>query len=122
LAGITTIAAANRWLAESYWPAHNAAFAVVPAEAGSAFVPDRTGRVRDILCIQEERRVGNDNTVKWRGLNLQIPPSPLRAHFVRATVRVHEYPDGRLAVFHGPHRLVDCDPAGNPCDDTKLAA
>jgi hypothetical protein len=25
LAGITTIAAANRWLAETYWPAHNAA-------------------------------------------------------------------------------------------------
>jgi hypothetical protein len=55
-------------------------------------------------------------------LTLQIPPSPLRAHFVRATVRVHEYPDGRLAVFHGPHRLADYDPAGNPCDDTKLAA
>jgi hypothetical protein len=72
--GITTIAAANRWLAETYWPAHNAAFAVTPAEAGSAFVADRTGRVRDILCIQEERRVGNDNTVKWRGLSLQIPP------------------------------------------------
>ena len=25
-----------------------------------------------ILCLQEERRVGNDNTVKWRGLSLQI--------------------------------------------------
>ena len=35
-----------------------------------------------ILCLQEERRVGNDNTVKWRGLPLQIPPSPLRAHCV----------------------------------------
>ena len=77
LAGITTVAAANRWLAETYWPAPNAGFAVTPAEAGSAFVADRTGRVRDILCIQEERRVGNDNTVKWRGLSLQIPPSPL---------------------------------------------
>ena len=121
LAGITTIATANRWLAESYWPAHNAAFAVAPAEAGSAFVRDRSGRVQDILCIQEERRVGNDNTVKWRGLSLQIPPSPLRPHFVRTTVRVHEYPDGRLAVFHGPHRLADYDPEGNPCNDAKLA-
>ena len=121
-AGLTTIAAANRWLAETYWPAHNAAFAVAPAEAGSAFVADRTGRVRDILCIQEERRVGNDNTVKWRGLTLQIPASPIRPHFVRATVRVHEYPDGRLAIFHGPHRLADYDPEGNPCDGTKLAA
>jgi hypothetical protein len=67
LSGITTIGAANRWLAETYWPAHNAAFAVASAEAGSAFVPDRTGRVREILCLQEQRRLGNDNTVKWRG-------------------------------------------------------
>jgi hypothetical protein len=119
---MTTIAAANRWLAETYWPAHNAAFAVAPAETGSAFVADRTGRVRDILCIQEERRVGNDNTVKWRGLTLQIPPSPLRPHFVRAMVRVHEYPDGRLASFHGSHWLADYDPEGKLCDNAKLAA
>jgi hypothetical protein len=110
LAGITTIAAANRWLAETYWPAHNAAFAVAPAEAGNAFVATAPAGWRDILCIQEERRVGNDNTVKWRGVTLQIPPSPLRPHFVRAMVRVHEYPDGRLASFHGPHRLADNDP------------
>jgi hypothetical protein len=37
---------------------------------------------------------------------LQIPPNPLRPHFVRAVVRIHEYPDGRLAVFHGPHRFT----------------
>jgi transposase len=66
--------------------------------------------------------VGNDNTVKWRGLILQIPPSPLRPHFVRATVRLHEYPDRRLAVFHGPHRLADYDAAGNLLDAAKLAA
>lgn len=81
-------------------------------QAGTAFVPDRAGAARDILCIREERRVGNDNTVKWRGLRLQIPSSPLRPHFVRAVVRVHEYPDGALAVFHGPHRLADYDAAG----------
>jgi transposase len=122
LAGVTTIAAANRFIAERYLPEYNAAFAIAPAEAGSAFVPDRAGAARETLCLQEERRVGNDNTVKWRGLSLQIPPSPLRPHFVRATVRVHEYPDGRLAVFHGPHRLADYDPEGTLCDDTKLAA
>jgi len=122
LAGIDTIAAANRFIAESYLPAHNAAFAVAPEQAGSAFVADRGGLAREILCLQEERRVGNDNTVKWRGLTLQIPPSPLRAHFVRATVRIHEYPDARLAVFHGPHRLAAYDDQGNQCDDAKLAA
>jgi transposase len=122
LAGIATLEAANRWIAEHYLAQHNAAFAVAPAEIGSAFVPDRGGQAGEILCLQEERRVGNDNTVKWRGRNLQIPPSPLRAHFVRATVRVHEYPDGRLAVFHGPHRLADYDPEGKMCDHAKLAA
>jgi transposase len=122
LAGITTLEAANRFIAERYLPEHNAAFAIAPAEAGSAFVPDRAGAARAILCIQEERRVGNDNTVKWRTLALQIPPSPLRPHFVRASVRVHEYPDGRLAIFHGPHRLAEYDDQGHPCDGTKLAA
>ena len=122
LAGITSMAAANRWIAEHYLTEHNAAFAIAPAEAGSAFVPDGAGQARAILSIQEERRVGNDNTVKWRGLVLQIPPSPLRPHFVRATVRIHEYPDMRLAVFHGPHRLAEYDAQGNPCDDAKLAA
>lgn len=122
LAGITTVAAANRWIAEQYLPAHNAAFAIAPAEAGSAFVPDRTGQAGEALCIQEERRVGNDNTVRWRNLSLQIPASPLRPHFVRATVRVHEYPDGRLAIFHGPHRLADYDVDGNIRDNAKLAA
>jgi transposase len=120
LAGITTLEEANRFIAEHYLPAHNAAFAIAPAEAGGAFVPDRSNQAPEILCIQEERRVGNDNTVKWRGLVLQIPP--LRPHFVRATVHIHDYPDGRLAVFHGPHRLADYDPDGKPCQLTKLAA
>jgi transposase len=122
LAGIATLEAANRWIAESYLAEYNARFAVAPEQAATAFVADRGGAAGEILCLQEERRVGNDNTVKWRRLSLQIPPSPLRPHFVRATVRVHEYPDGRLAIFHGPHRLADYDPQGNLRDDAKLAA
>ena len=106
LAGITTVAAANRWLAETYIPQHNAAFAVAAEQEGSAFVADRAETWREILCTQEERTVGNDNTVKWHGLSLQLPPSRLRPHFVRATVRVHQYADGTIAVFLGPHRLA----------------
>jgi transposase len=117
LAGIATLEAANRFIAERYLAEHNARFAILPEAAGSAFVPDQAGAAKEILCLQEERRVGNDNTIKWRGLSLQIPPSPLRPHFVRATVRVHEYPDGRLAVFLGPHRLADYDAQGHRCDD-----
>jgi hypothetical protein len=41
---------------------------------------------------------------------------------LRATVRVHEYPDRRLAIFHEPHRLADYDAEANLRDNTKLAA
>lgn len=69
-----------------------------------------------------ERAVGNDNTVKWKRLSLQVPPSPLRPHFVRAKVRVLEYPDARLAVSWGPHRLADSDALGTVTDAHALAA
>lgn len=122
LAGITGIDAANRWLAEIYIPAHNAQFAVPAEQAGSGFVADTAGAWREILCLQETRHVGNDNTVKWRTLRLQIPPTPLRAHFVKASVRVHEYPDGSLAVFLGPNRLADYDATGALIEPKRKAA
>ena len=106
LAGITTVEAANAFLRERYLPAHNARFAAEPAEDGSAFVPVAEAQWRDLLCIQEERTVAPDNTVSWNGRRLQIPPHPARAHFVKAKVRVHAYPDGALAIFHGPRCLV----------------
>lgn len=110
LAGITTVAAANRWIAETYIAAYNASFAVAPEETGTAFVAIHEDAWRDALCIQEDRQVGNDNTVRWKGRFLQIPPSRLRPHFVRAKVRLHEYPDGAIALFWGPHRIAHFPP------------
>jgi transposase len=111
LAGIQDIAVANRYLRQSYLPQHNSRFAVVPAEPGSAFVPVAEAQWRDILCVQEERVVAADNTVSWNSRRLQIPPHPGRPHFVRATVRVHQYHDGETAIFHGPRCLVRWQPA-----------
>jgi hypothetical protein len=107
LAGIDTVEAANRWLSDVYIAEYNQRFAVAAEQEGSAFVADSMGAWREILCIQEDRTVGHDNTVKWERRSLQLPPSRLRPHFVKATVRVHEYPDGQLAVYWGPHRLAD---------------
>lgn len=105
-AGITTLAAANRFLREVYLADHNARFTVEPAEPGTAFVPVSGTNLADILCHQEERVVGNDNTVRFERLVLQILPSPLRAHFVKATVRVHRYPDDRAVPWPALHRPV----------------
>jgi len=115
LAGIRDdVAAANRFIREVYLPQHNARFAIAPAELGSAFVPVAESQWRDVLCVQEERTVAPDNTVSWNGRRLQIPPHPARAHFVRAKVRVHEYPDGAMAIFHGPRCLVRWDRPSTP--------
>ena len=121
LAGITTMAAANRFLEEVYLPAHNARFAR-PAEAvGAAFVPF-TGDLEDILCVQEERVVGNDNTVRYHGRTLQIPADRHRHHYVKARLRVHEYPDRALAVFHGPRCLARYREDGTPIESTERRA
>jgi len=121
-AGITTIADANRFIRDVYLPEHNRRFAVPPAEDGSAFVPITGVALADILCHQEERIVGNDNTVRYGRLTLQIPPSSWRPHFVKAKVRVHRYPDGDLAIFHGPRRIARFHPDGTPHNENAQQA
>ncbi len=110
LAGIRDVEAANRYLREVWLAGHNARFAVAPADSASAFVPVAEAQWRDVLCIQEERVVAPDNTVSWERRRLQIPPHPARAHFVKAKVKVHAYPSGELAIFHGPRCLVRWTP------------
>jgi hypothetical protein len=122
LARIRTIAAANRYLREHFVPDYNARFAVPAAEPGSAFVPYVGRPIEDVLCIQEGRVVGADNCVSYHRRSLQIPPQRHRRHYVRATVRVHEYPDGHLAIFDGPRCLARFDPEGRDSDVGSQAA
>ena len=49
--------------------------------------------------------------------------APDRRHYVKARVRVHEYPDGTMAVFHGPRCLARYHADGQPIDSqTREAA
>ncbi len=99
-------------LAGTYIAEYNRLFAIEPLEEGTAFVADTAGVWRETLCVVEDRVVGNDNSVAWAGRRLRIPPSRLRPHFVKASVRVHEYPDGTVSVFLGPHRVAAFDASG----------
>jgi transposase len=112
LAGVTTVAAADAFIRDVYLPAHNARFAVPPAGEGSGFTLVPGVDLDEILCVQEERQVGNDNCVSYRTLKLQIPESPMRPHFVKARVKVHVYCDGSHAVFHGPRCIGRYDEKG----------
>ena len=121
LAQIDDIEAANRWLKAAYIPEHNTRFAVQAGEKGSAFTAF-VGDLGNILCVQAERVVSNDNTVRYAGLVLQIPEQTHRRHYVKASVRVHEYPDGRLAVFHGPRLLARFEADGALIQETQKSA
>jgi len=116
LAEIATIIAANRFLKDDFVPDYNARFAVAAAEPGTAFLAYAGRPLEDVLCVQEDRQVGRDNCVRWSGKILQIPPQRHRHHYVKATVRVHQYPDGTFAIFDGPRLLARFDAEGAPID------
>lgn len=121
-AGILTMEAGNIWLRATYVPEHNARFGKEAADPGSAFVSRAGIALDDVLCVQEDRQVGNDNCVSWLGISLQIPAQRHRRHYVKATVCVHEYPDGRLAIFDGPRCLARFDSRGVPIDEPATSA
>ncbi len=122
LAGITDMAAANRYLATIYRPAFNAEFMQPAMEVGSAFVAWIGGDLDDLLCEQFERTVRNDNCVLFDGLVLQIPADRHRCHYVRVKVRVLRYSNGAMAIFHGPRKLACYDALGLLDAPLKAAA
>ena len=105
-AAITDMEAANRWIRDDYLPRHNARFARPAELPDKAFVAADPELLRETLCSEEERIVGRDNTVAYDRLTLQLPETQMRHHYVKARVRVRQYPDGSLGVFHGPRCLA----------------
>lgn len=116
LAGVTTLAEANAFLPE-YFARYRARFAVPPRSEESAYVP--MGPEIDLerlFCFKYTRKVAPDNTIRFAGQVLQIPPGPDRLSYARTVVDVHERLDQSLAVFYqGRHLLLvpaPTDPAG----------
>ncbi len=112
LLNIKTMEAANKYLKETYMPAFNKEFCVPAREPGSAFVKWAGNELKEILCMQYERRVSNSNCVEFEGLKLQIPADQYRCHYVKVKVKVHKYLNGELSIFHGPRKLVNYDATG----------
>jgi len=122
LAGITEMSQANEYTRNVYLPAYNDEFAIAPEEPASMFVPWVGTPIEDILCEQYIRQVGNDNCVRFDGLVLQIPQDQYRYHYVKVKVRVHRYPNGTLAVFHGHRKLAAYDCMGKEVINTAQKA
>jgi transposase len=121
-AGIRTMEEANEYIRGKFMVWHNRKVAVKAAEEGHAFVPARGADLDGILCVMEERVVGNDNTVGWGRRKLQIPAQNWRGSLARSRVKVCEHTDGSLSVRYGPRVLGWYDQAGQPLKAEQRAA
>jgi hypothetical protein len=120
--GITEMDEANRYLRERYLPAFNAEFMEPATEQGSGFVPLLSAQIDDILCEHYERTVARNNCISFEGVTLQIPQDQHRCNYITVKVRVHRYPDGSLAVFHGPRKLANYHATGQIKEDPEKDA
>jgi hypothetical protein len=75
---------------------HNARFSKKADIEGTAFTPLLGFSLDEVLCIQEERVVEKDNTVKYKGKIIQILENAHRFSYAKSKVTVHEYDDGSL--------------------------
>ena len=96
LAGIGTIAAANRLLDESFLASFNERFAVPPAEAGDGH--RAAAELGEVLCERHERKVGRDWCVQWRGTLLQIDKRHEALCLAGKAVTLRQPPGGEVRM------------------------
>jgi len=86
-----------------FLPRFNQRFGVPAAQPEQAYRPISPETDTDgILCLKERRRVARDNTVQYRGRNLQLFPDADKVNYAGAYVEVQERLDGQiLACYKG---------------------
>jgi hypothetical protein len=105
VAGIRTLAGANRYLTERFLPAYNATFGRRPADPTPAFAPLGRQDLDQILCHEEERIVARDNTVAFGTLRLQVDKQRGRRSCAGLPVLVRRHLDATHSVWWGPRCL-----------------
>ena len=89
VAGVATLDAANRFLAERWMPFWNERFAVAAVEPLDAHRPLPPGTDLEALFADTETRVvGRDYTVRWKNRFWQVPATEAQAAGVRPGSRV----------------------------------
>jgi transposase len=122
LAGITALEAANAYLRERFLPEYNATFTRPPADPASAFVPLGAVDLTQILCQEEARTVGQDNTVVLEGIRLQLAKQPGRRTCAGLRVIVRRQLDGQHTVWRGPQCFGRYDARGRPVPSAPAGA
>ena len=113
-AHIRTVEAANRYLQQRFVPTFNAIFGRSPSDSTPAFVPVGRIDLEQILCHEEPRTVGRDNTVVLDRVVLQIDKQRGRRTCAGLPVLVRRHLDGRHSVWWGPRCLGLYTATGQP--------
>ena len=111
LYGIRSYKEANVFLQEQFLPSYNRRFAH-REDVESVYRPLPEGINLDLIfCKKFERKVNFDNTVKFQGYTIQIPPSQHRLSFARCVVEICLLGDDRVFILY----------QGNLIHSTKLS-
>ena len=113
-AHIRTVEAANRYLQQRFVPTFTATFGRSPSDSTPAFVPVGRIDLEQILCHEEPRTVGRDNTVVLDRVVLQIDKQRGRRTCAGLPVLVRRHLDGRHSVWWGPRCLGLYKATGQP--------
>ena len=110
---------ANAFLNDHYIGEFNSRFMVAAAETGTAFAPIHRQDLDRVFAIQQERLVGNDNTIQFANHVWQIPPTRFRSTLAGCRVLVYEHLNGSFSVGYGPHTVARFTAAGDPIESPR---
>lgn len=99
LAGISTIAEANRFVREVYIPAHNGKFAVAPKEDTDLHRSLEGYDLHRILCLKTPRLLTADFTLRYRNRWLQLERKQPTIIRPKDTLMVYEHLNQELSIW-----------------------
>ena len=104
---INMIQAANALLDEMFLAEVNLRYAIKPANDQDLHRNvEQNVDLQNVLCVVEDRVVGNDNCVRWRNRWLQIDTKHASLRLPRRKVTVRQRGDGVLIVEHQNMQLT----------------
>lgn len=112
LANVSTYPQANKFIIDKFLPWYNTQFTIPNLE--SVYTPVPFDKNLDLVfSIKKERIVNHDNTIKFCGQIIQIPPSDTRLSFAKAIVDVCLLNDNSIIVQYKNQTVATSKLHGN---------
>lgn len=105
LRGISGQEQGNVLLEKTLLADFNRRYGIKPAQAGDRHRACPAG-IAEVLCVQEQRVVGQDWCVRWKNRWVQIMAGPASAGLAGKTVLVKQLGDGKLLVERAGQKLA----------------